>query len=113
MGHLLNEGNGNTGGRSSTSRGLSPRTDDRVHRQHVWMDARLKQRHCPKCRSTEAHRSRRRGRFESHLMAFLPLRPFRCRNCDCRFYAWYFDLHYVRSQIRATRGPQGRHAETP
>jgi predicted Zn-ribbon and HTH transcriptional regulator len=43
---------------------------------------------CPRCQSHRIHRSRRRGIFESRLLALLFIRPFRCLACDHRFFRW-------------------------
>jgi hypothetical protein len=53
---------------------------------------RGKQRVCPKCQSTAVQQSKRRGALELALMGLLPLRPFRCRDCDWRFYRLFFRM---------------------
>ncbi len=40
---------------------------------------------CPKCKSDHAHRSHRRGAFE-HLASLFAYNPYRCRECDYRFF---------------------------
>ena len=45
-------------------------------------------RYCPRCRSIETARSHRRGTVERYLLAVIGVRPFRCLNCDVRFYAF-------------------------
>jgi hypothetical protein len=45
-------------------------------------------RNCPHCKSVETSRSRRRGTVERYLLAVLGVPPFRCLNCDVRFYAF-------------------------
>jgi hypothetical protein len=47
-----------------------------------------KKRNCPFCRSIETFRSHRRGTVERYLLAVVSVRPFRCLNCDARFYAF-------------------------
>jgi hypothetical protein len=42
---------------------------------------------CPQCRSSHCFRSRRHGFFDL-LGTLARLRPWRCRACDRRFYAW-------------------------
>jgi hypothetical protein len=42
----------------------------------------------PQCRSIETSRSRRRGTVERYLLRVIGLRPFRCLNCDVRFYSF-------------------------
>ena len=41
---------------------------------------------CPVCRSTQIHRSKRRGTFERRVLALVFVRPFRCEMCDHRFF---------------------------
>lgn len=41
---------------------------------------------CPRCGCTAVYRSRRRGVIERHLLPAIQLRPYRCENCDSRFY---------------------------
>src|SRR5271155_2363430 len=43
---------------------------------------------CPRCQSRATHRSKRRGTFELTILSVIPLRPFRCEDCDRRFYAF-------------------------
>jgi hypothetical protein len=43
---------------------------------------------CPKCRGTNIHRSRRHG--PEYLMAFFLLRPFRCNDCEKRFWSFLY-----------------------
>jgi hypothetical protein len=40
---------------------------------------------CPWCQSERTRRSKTRGFFEAFL-ARLTVRPFRCQDCDCRFF---------------------------
>ena len=51
---------------------------------------------CPQCRSERCHRSRRQG-VKDHALSLVRLRPWRCRVCKRRFYAWLtalsFQLH--------------------
>jgi hypothetical protein len=54
---------------------------------------------CPKYQSEASHRSKRRGAFELTLLFLLPVRSFRCRDCDCRFYGLLFSMHSNRSKI--------------
>jgi hypothetical protein len=44
------------------------------------------ERNCPHCRSVKTSRSHRRGAVERYLLRFIGVRPFRCLNCDVRFY---------------------------
>ena len=43
-------------------------------------------RPCPHCGSSEVFRSHRRGAVERYLLRAIGVRPFRCVNCDARFY---------------------------
>jgi transposase-like protein len=43
---------------------------------------------CPRCRSGDIRRSRRRGLLEWLILRLLLVRPFRCAVCDRRFYAF-------------------------
>jgi transcriptional regulator NrdR family protein len=45
-------------------------------------------RNCPNCKSPETSRSHRRGAIERYLLKTIGVRPFRCLNCDARFYAF-------------------------
>ncbi len=49
---------------------------------------------CPACHSDSPRRSRRRS-FKDHLIGITMLRPWRCRNCDLRFYAWAVPIAFV------------------
>ena len=41
---------------------------------------------CPHCGSSEIFRSHRRNAVERYLLRAIGVRPFRCVNCDARFY---------------------------
>jgi hypothetical protein len=41
---------------------------------------------CPSCNGSSIYRSRRYGRFEMILGRILLLYPYRCQQCDARFY---------------------------
>jgi hypothetical protein len=43
---------------------------------------------CPHCHSRRVHRSRFKGTLEAILLAVVFLRPFRCEECDLRFFRW-------------------------
>jgi hypothetical protein len=43
-------------------------------------------RPCPYCDSSEIFRSHRRGVLEKYLLRAIQVRPFRCVDCDARFY---------------------------
>jgi hypothetical protein len=50
---------------------------------------------CPQCRSAECFRSHRGGAGD-FLATFVGLRPWRCRACDKRFYAWTVAIPFAR-----------------
>ncbi len=45
-------------------------------------------RPCTNCRSVETSRSHRHGLIEKYFLGILGIRPYRCLNCDVRFYAF-------------------------
>jgi transposase-like protein len=55
---------------------------------------------CPDCQSGRIHRSRTRGIVES-LLVFLRIQPYRCDECDYRFFRWC-----VQNKSRTTRSPR-------
>jgi len=52
---------------------------------------------CPDCQSDEIRRSKTRGTVES-LLVLLRIRPYRCEECDYRFFRWS-----IRSKPKATK----------
>lgn len=50
---------------------------------------------CPACHSDSPRRSRRRS-VKDYVLGVARLRPWRCRACDRRFYAWAAPIGYVR-----------------
>jgi len=58
---------------------------------------------CPHCKSKYIHRSKRRGIFELSVLMLLPLRPFRCEDCDRRFYALAPATDSIPSNTAASR----------
>ncbi len=42
---------------------------------------------CPRCRSGRCRRSRRRS-WKDYAISLTGVRPWRCRTCDGRFFAW-------------------------
>lgn len=50
---------------------------------------------CPKCRTEECRRSHREG-WRDLLIGLTGLRPWRCRACEARFYAWAVPMPYQR-----------------
>jgi hypothetical protein len=59
---------------------------------------------CPDCQSGRIHRSRSRGIVES-LLVFLRIRPYRCKECDYRFFRWW--AHH---EPKASRSPRTMNA---
>ena len=49
---------------------------------------------CPVCHSDSPRRSRRRS-VKDYVIGITLLRPWRCRSCDQRFYAWAVPIRYV------------------
>jgi len=43
---------------------------------------------CPNCGSQLTHRSRKQHIFEYVLSAMVFVHPFRCEECDLRFFRW-------------------------
>ena len=79
--------------RSSFDRQSSRTSSVTDHGRRIWMPSSAKPHRCPRCQSQATYRSARRGAFELLLMGLLPLRPFRCRDCDFRFYSFSFRRH--------------------
>lgn len=51
------------------------------------MDAvKTSKRACPSCGCTDVHRSHRRGLIDRGLNRLLRISPYRCEDCDKRFY---------------------------
>jgi hypothetical protein len=49
---------------------------------------------CPHCHSERCRRSKRRG-ARDFATSVVGLRPWRCRHCDRRFYAWSVALPFL------------------
>jgi hypothetical protein len=64
-------------------------------------------RFCPRCHSKVIRRSKRRGLFELSLLSVIPVRPFRCDDCDCRFYALASAADQIQSTPVAARSQEG------
>jgi len=43
---------------------------------------------CPNCQSSRTHRSKTKGMVEIVVAAIIFRRPFRCEECDERFFRW-------------------------
>src|SRR5437879_3244154 len=51
------------------------------------------QKKCPRCSSHLVHRSRRRGLVEKMAHALLQISPYRCDECDHRYFRWRYSHH--------------------
>ena len=49
---------------------------------------------CPRCRSGRCRRSRRRS-WKDYAISLTGLRPWRCRLCELRFFAWSVAMPYL------------------
>jgi hypothetical protein len=49
---------------------------------------------CPSCQSDRSYRSHRSG-IVDFLVSLVDLRPWRCRACDLRFFAWKVPISYM------------------
>jgi hypothetical protein len=45
-------------------------------------------RACPRCNSLDTSRSRRHGSVERYLLGVIGVLPYRCLDCDARFYVF-------------------------
>jgi len=57
---------------------------------------------CPYCQSKAIRRSMRRGMIESVILRLILLRPFRCKDCDHRFYSWTSQMNAIHSKSIAS-----------
>jgi predicted RNA-binding Zn-ribbon protein involved in translation (DUF1610 family) len=55
-------------------------------------------RKCPDCGSAELRRSRRHGMMERVILPFLGWSPYRCDECDTRFYRRTRGRHHKTSR---------------
>ena len=58
---------------------------------------------CPHCQSKAIRRSMRRGMLETAILRLIPVRPFRCKDCDHRFYSRPSQANSIQSKSVATR----------
>jgi hypothetical protein len=58
---------------------------------------------CPHCKSKYIHRSKRRGIFELSVLTLVPIRPFRCEDCDRRFYSFASDTNSVQADTGSSK----------
>ena len=89
--------------RSSASRSFVESVDS-DYRQRVWVKLGDKPRLCPQCRSAATLPSHRRGVLETLLLTLLPIaRPFRCMDCNSRFYGLLVNLRSIRPWFHISR----------
>src|SRR5580704_114857 len=55
---------------------------------------------CPHCQSQAIRRSMRRGMLETAILWLIPVRPFRCKDCDHRFYSRTRRIRFNRKVLR-------------
>jgi hypothetical protein len=57
---------------------------------------------CPHCQRKAIRRSKRRGMFDVTVLSVIPMRPFRCEDCDQRFYGfvWPTDTTVIAGHAR-------------
>jgi hypothetical protein len=58
---------------------------------------------CPHCQSKAVRRAKRRGMFELSVLSMIPMRPFRCQECDLRFYAFVSAPDAIQSEGEPSR----------
>jgi len=58
---------------------------------------------CPHCRNKAIRRSKRRGMLESSLLSLIYVRPFRCKDCDYRFYGFISPMESTQYKSAAPR----------
>jgi uncharacterized protein YlaI len=58
---------------------------------------------CPHCHSKAVRRSMRRGMIESAILRLIPVRPFRCKDCDHRFYSRTSQMNAIHGKSVASR----------
>ena len=63
---------------------------------------------CPACQSDQIRRSKTRGIVES-ILAFLMIRPYRCEECDYRFFRW--SIRHKRKATQPARTTNARDYE--
>ncbi len=60
---------------------------------------------CPYCRSKVIRRSKRRGVVESSILSLISVRPFRCKECDRRFYSFISRADLIHFKSRVPHNP--------
>jgi len=66
-------------------KGTAPSADDRC-RKTPMITWNFQEKSCPCCGSEEVTRSRRQGFFERSVLGVTSIRPYRCIDCDTRYY---------------------------
>jgi hypothetical protein len=61
---------------------------------------------CPICKNHNVRRSMRHGVLEILLLRLFLLRPFRCDNCNHRYYGWFFSRMLGSRRVTRTRVSQ-------
>lgn len=61
---------------------------------------------CPKCLSTNVHRSRRKS-VKDHFMILMAQRPYRCHDCETRFRDFVFSRKIELPAVTIQRPPRG------
>jgi hypothetical protein len=102
MGHTL---------RSSSVSQSPAGSIDGPYRQRVWLRSGDRPHSCPKCRSVATMRSGRQGVLE--MFALLPVRPFRCMDCNWRFYGLIVNLRSIRSWFSLPRRSNWTNGSSP
>lgn len=74
---------------------------DGAYRHGVWLRPGVRPRFCPKCGSAATLRSNRHGALD--MLVLLPVRPFRCMDCNWRFYGLTVNLLSIRSWLPFAR----------
>ena len=66
---------------------------------------------CPNCFSLEVRRSRSKTFLELFVLPLVLLRPYRCEQCEHRYYNWVFSKKYPLAGERETPRPARRRLE--
>ncbi|MGH9863523.1 MAG: hypothetical protein ACRD35_08880 [Candidatus Acidiferrales bacterium] len=66
---------------------------------------------CPKCFSLDVHRSRAKSFLEMFVLPVVFLRPYRCGQCEHRYYGVVASKKYPLRAEHETPRPAGRHLE--
>lgn len=66
---------------------------------------------CPNCYSLDVHRSRAQSFLELFVLPVVFLRPYRCGQCEHRYYGGVVSKKYPLGAERETPRPARRHLE--